>query len=99
MLAMTRWLSRQVSGSYAREEGLRTLTSPRREASLFKLGRNLVPAIFFFACPLFVCDIFVMFSKFKLVFTAVMRPGEAFSREQWTTDTRGIRRCRPLASR
>jgi len=34
-----------VSGTCAREEGLRTLTSPRREASLFKLGRNqLVPA-------------------------------------------------------
>jgi hypothetical protein len=32
--------SRQVSGTCAREEGLRTLTSPRREASLFKLGRN-----------------------------------------------------------
>jgi hypothetical protein len=29
-----------VSGTSAREEGLRTLTSPRREASLFKLGRN-----------------------------------------------------------
>jgi hypothetical protein len=31
----------RVSGTCAREEGLRTLTSPRREASLFKLGRNL----------------------------------------------------------
>ena len=31
---------RQVSGTCARKEGLRTLTSPRREASLFKLGRN-----------------------------------------------------------
>src|ERR1700730_8213464 len=30
-----------VSGTSARKEGLRTLTSPRREASLFKLGRNL----------------------------------------------------------
>ena len=30
-----------VSGTSAREEGLRTLTSPRREASLFKLGRSL----------------------------------------------------------
>src|SRR5215472_14408204 len=29
-----------VSGTCARKEGLRTLTSPRREASLFKLGRN-----------------------------------------------------------
>src|ERR1051326_2233012 len=32
----------RVSGTCAREEGLRTLTSPRREASLFKLGRSLV---------------------------------------------------------
>src|SRR5215472_13869292 len=39
-LSQTRCLSRQVSGTCAREEGLRTLTSPRREASLFKLGRN-----------------------------------------------------------
>src|ERR1700730_4601114 len=40
--------STMVSGTSAREEGLRTLTSPRREASLFKLGRNLrVLAIFF----------------------------------------------------
>jgi hypothetical protein len=31
----------QVSGTCARKEGLRTLTSPRREASLFKLGRTL----------------------------------------------------------
>ena len=31
-----------VSGTCARKEGLRTLTSPRREASLFKLGRSLV---------------------------------------------------------
>ena len=30
----------RVSGTSAREEGLRILTSPRREASLFKLGRN-----------------------------------------------------------
>src|ERR1700739_5008430 len=37
----------RVSGTCARKEGLRTLTSPRREASLFKLGRNLVPANFF----------------------------------------------------
>ena len=29
----------RVSGTCARKEGLRTLTSPRREASLFKLGR------------------------------------------------------------
>ena len=37
-----------VSGTSAREEGLRTLTSPRREASLFKLGQNpRVLAIFF----------------------------------------------------
>src|SRR6266851_7114559 len=33
--------STMVSGTSAREEGLRTLTSPRREASLFKLGRSL----------------------------------------------------------
>ena len=33
--------STAVSGTSAREEGLRTLTSPRREASLFKLGRKL----------------------------------------------------------
>src|SRR6266478_125206 len=40
--------STMVSGTSAREEGLRTLTSPRREASLFKLGRSLlVPAISF----------------------------------------------------
>jgi hypothetical protein len=38
----------QVSGTCARKEGLRILTSPRREASLFKLGRCLrVPANFF----------------------------------------------------
>jgi hypothetical protein len=38
----------RVSGTCARKEGLRTLTSPRREASLFKLGRNFrVPAILF----------------------------------------------------
>src|SRR6266436_3945389 len=30
----------QVPGTCAREEGLRILTSPRREASLFKLGRT-----------------------------------------------------------
>src|SRR6266436_4473244 len=30
----------QVSGTCARKEGLRILTSPRREASLFKLGRT-----------------------------------------------------------
>src|SRR5262249_39911852 len=30
----------RVPGTCAREEGLRTLTSPRREASLFKLGRT-----------------------------------------------------------
>src|SRR6516225_5935041 len=35
-----RMLPTLVSGTCAREEGLRTLTSPRREASLFKLGRN-----------------------------------------------------------
>src|SRR5882672_7433602 len=29
----------RVSGTCARKEGLRILTSPRREASLFKLGR------------------------------------------------------------
>src|SRR6185312_1789015 len=38
----------RVSGTCAREEGLRILTSPRREASLFKLGRNLVFRPFFF---------------------------------------------------
>src|SRR5947199_10748797 len=38
-----------VSGTCAREEGLRTLTSPRREASLFKLGRSLVLRPIFFA--------------------------------------------------
>ena len=39
----------RVSGTSAREEGLRILTSPRREASLFKLGRNpRVPAILLF---------------------------------------------------
>ena len=39
----------RVSGTCSREEGLRILTSPRREASLFKLGRNLVFRPFFFA--------------------------------------------------
>jgi hypothetical protein len=40
----------RVSGTCAREEGLRTLTSPRREASLFKLGRSLgAPAHFLWA--------------------------------------------------
>src|SRR5205085_567636 len=38
----------RVSGTCAREEGLRTLTSPRREASLFKLGRSLVLRPIFF---------------------------------------------------
>jgi hypothetical protein len=33
-------LPTSVSGTCARKEGLRTLTSPRREASLFKLGRK-----------------------------------------------------------
>src|SRR5437763_2128841 len=37
-----------VSGTCARKEGLRTLTSPRREASLFKLGRSLVLRPIFF---------------------------------------------------
>src|SRR4029077_16957022 len=38
----------RVSGTCARKEGLRILTSPRREASLFKLGRSpRVPANFF----------------------------------------------------
>ena len=42
----------RVSGTCAREEGLRTLTSPRREASLFKLGRSLVlRPILFLARP------------------------------------------------
>src|ERR1041385_8443885 len=40
----------RVSGTCARKEGLRILTSPRREASLFKLGRSpRVPANFFCA--------------------------------------------------
>src|SRR5207302_9864905 len=44
-----------VSGTCAREEGLRTLTSPRREASLFKLGRSLVLRPIFFVVR-FLCD-------------------------------------------
>jgi hypothetical protein len=37
----------EFPGFKAREEGLRTLTSPRREASLFKLGPGNPGAIFF----------------------------------------------------
>jgi hypothetical protein len=44
-------LSTMVSGTSAREEGLRTLTSPRREASLFKLGRSLWFRPFSFPSP------------------------------------------------
>src|SRR5207248_9287995 len=43
-----------VSGTCAREEGLRTLTSPRREASLYKLGRSLVLRPIFFVVR-FLC--------------------------------------------
>jgi hypothetical protein len=41
----------KVSGTCARKEGLRTLTSPRREASLFKLGRNFGSGHFLVTCP------------------------------------------------
>ena len=42
---------KRVSGTCARKEGLRTLTSPRREASLFKLGRTFWFGQFLLATP------------------------------------------------
>src|SRR5215475_4257702 len=43
--------SYMVSGTCARKEGLRTLTSPRREASLFKLGRAFGSGHFLVSWP------------------------------------------------
>src|SRR6516225_11671320 len=56
-----RWFSPILdSGTCARKEGLRTLTSPRREASLFKLGRNFGSGHFLvssFICCLLTIEI------------------------------------------